>query len=232
MGDEEDRACAAHGFDRGLHGGLGSRVERARGFVEDEDRGVGEHGARNRQALSLAAGEAQAELADFRVVALGEFRDEVVGGSRPRRRLDFRVAGVPPAVSDVLANRDVEEEGFLGHDGDPVEKGVARVVPEVDAVDLDRAPGGVVEAQEQVDQGRLSRAGPPDDRHDLAGRYLQVDAGEDRAGSVVEMHVSKRIESASPDIGRALRAIRGLFLHVEDAERRTAATAFDSMIFG
>ena len=60
-------------------------------------RGFGEQRARDRQALALAAGQRQAALADLRVVALRQARDELVGlgaargllrsprGSRPGR---------------------------------------------------------------------------------------------------------------------------------------------------
>ena len=45
------------------------RVERARGLVEDEDRGLADQGAGDLQALALAAGEVAAALLEHRVVA-------------------------------------------------------------------------------------------------------------------------------------------------------------------
>ena len=55
-------------------------VDLAGGFVEDQDFGIAEDGAGERDPLPLAAGEAAAGGADDGVVALGEFLgDERVG---------------------------------------------------------------------------------------------------------------------------------------------------------
>ena len=51
-------------LERGLHGGLGRRVERARRLVEEDDRRVLEEAARDRDALLLAAAQPQPALAD------------------------------------------------------------------------------------------------------------------------------------------------------------------------
>ena len=45
-------------------------IDGAGGLVEDQDGGVAEHGAGQRDALPLAAGESVAALADDRVVAV------------------------------------------------------------------------------------------------------------------------------------------------------------------
>ena len=117
----------------------------------------------------------------------------------------------------------VEEEGLLGHDRDLVEEGAAFDVAQIDAVDLDRAAGRVVEAQHQIDQRRLARAGSADDGDDLAGRDREVDAREHRLLAVVEVHVAKA------DLGRALghrprvRPIGDLRLHVEQVEEPRCA---------
>ena len=54
----------------GLDNPLALVVERAGGFIEDEDAGVRRQGPCDRQALTLAAGEIGAALLDLRVVAL------------------------------------------------------------------------------------------------------------------------------------------------------------------
>ena len=47
------------------------------------------------------------------VVAAGQFGDEVVGADGPGRRLHLVVAGLGPAVGDVVPDRAGEEEGLL-----------------------------------------------------------------------------------------------------------------------
>ena len=51
-----------------------SAVDAGERLVEDQDRGVLEEGARDGDALALAAGEARAALADERVVAAAAAR--------------------------------------------------------------------------------------------------------------------------------------------------------------
>jgi hypothetical protein len=55
---------------------LGGAVQRAGGFVEDQDPRVGEQSARDPHALALAAGELQAALADHGRHAVGQAVDE------------------------------------------------------------------------------------------------------------------------------------------------------------
>ena len=73
VGDDEAGAAGHQRGQRLLDEPFVFRVEVAGGFVEDQDVGIGEHGAGDGDALALAAGEAQAALADRRVVSLGQF---------------------------------------------------------------------------------------------------------------------------------------------------------------
>jgi hypothetical protein len=79
MGDDETGAAGHQRSEGLLDEPLVFRVELAGGFVENQDVRIGEHGAGDGDALALPAGEAQAALADRRVVTLGQFGDEVVG---------------------------------------------------------------------------------------------------------------------------------------------------------
>ena len=60
-----------------LNQGLALRVERAGGFVQDEDRRVLENRPRNRHALPLPARELHATLADQRLVTRRQGLDEL-----------------------------------------------------------------------------------------------------------------------------------------------------------
>src|ERR1700761_8423589 len=57
MRDHEGGASLHHFVERGIELGLGHRIERAGGFVKDQDRRILEQCARNRQPLPLAARE-------------------------------------------------------------------------------------------------------------------------------------------------------------------------------
>ena len=61
-------------------------VERARRLVEHQHRRVAQDGARDRDPLLLAAGEAEAALADDGVVAVGQRGDQCRGSARRARR--------------------------------------------------------------------------------------------------------------------------------------------------
>ena len=74
VGDQEGGAVAGELLDRLADQGLVLDVDGAGGLVEDQDGRVAEHGAGQGDPLPLAAGEAEAALADDRVVAVGQRR--------------------------------------------------------------------------------------------------------------------------------------------------------------
>ena len=89
VGDHERRAPGHRLVERELDALLGRGVDRRGGVVEDQHARVGQQRAGDRQALALAAGQRQAALADARVEALRQARDEVVGLRAPRGRFDL-----------------------------------------------------------------------------------------------------------------------------------------------
>ena len=62
-----------------LHQGFTFGIERGGGFIEDQYRGIFQNGARNCDALPLAALEPESLFADYGVVSLRHAHDEVVG---------------------------------------------------------------------------------------------------------------------------------------------------------
>ena len=80
MGDDEERQGAVGGSqpgDRAVDLLLGAVVERRGGLVEEEHIGPPVEGAGDADPLALPAREAAAALADRRVDAGGQRRDEV-----------------------------------------------------------------------------------------------------------------------------------------------------------
>ena len=89
VGDDERRAPRHRLVERELDLALGRGVDGGGGVVEDQHARVGQQRAGDRQALALAAGQRQPALADLRLEALGQARDELVGLCAPRRVFDL-----------------------------------------------------------------------------------------------------------------------------------------------
>src|SRR5215468_7443657 len=79
--DDQNRAPLGDLFHVLLNDALTLIVESARCLIENQNAWVGDERARNSDALSLAAREGRAALANDRVVALTQLEDEFV---RPR----------------------------------------------------------------------------------------------------------------------------------------------------
>ena len=75
--------------------------------------GVLEHGARNRQALALAAGKFDAVRTYYRVVAHRHVADEGIGGSHLSSFHNIPFACVHAAIGDIGAHRIVEQHNLL-----------------------------------------------------------------------------------------------------------------------
>ena len=109
-------------------------------LVEDQDRRVLEHRARDREPLALARRELRAALAERRVVALRLALDELVGAGDARGLAHRGVVASGHRVADVLADRRAEEQVLLQRDARRARRRLASSKPaDVDAVDLDRA---------------------------------------------------------------------------------------------
>ena len=161
-----------------LDRGLDLAVERAGRLVEQQDRRVLQHHARDRDALALAARQLDAALADVRVVAvpavrIGQALDELVRLGAPRSRHHLRIVGVRAAVEDVVAHRAMQQRGVLRDHADLRAQAVLRDVGDVLPVDQDAAALDVVEAQQQVHDRALAGARAADQADLLAGPDVQ-----------------------------------------------------------
>ena len=93
---------------------------------------------------------------------------------------------------DVALDRVVEQNGVLRHDAHVGAQALLRVVAQRDAVDGDFARRRVVEAGQQLAQGRFSAARRTDERHGLPAADFERDAVDHLALPVVgEVHVAE-----------------------------------------
>ena len=73
VGDHQRCPVCGELLDRLLDEGLAFCIERAGGFVEQQDRCITQDGARDGDALALAAGQRDATLADLGVITLPDY---------------------------------------------------------------------------------------------------------------------------------------------------------------
>ena len=175
-----------------LHEFFALGVEGRGGLVEDQNVGVFQHGACDREALSLASGEFRAAVSDVGVVAFGAFADEAVGIGDPGRFDNLLMRGAAASHADVVRDRIVEEHGVLGHDAHVGADALLGVVAQGDAVDEDFAARGVVEAGQEFAEGRFSASRGSDERDGLPAADFERDAVDHLARTVVgEVHVAE-----------------------------------------
>src|SRR6266542_3898585 len=146
VGDDKCGAALHEALHRVQDAGLGLHVHGAGGLVEDEHRRVLQEGAGERDALALAAREAESPLANLGVVALRQPGDELVGVGPPGGVHDFALARPGPRVGDVLGDAGREEHGLLQHEGELAPEIGQAVLAQVRAVEQDLPRRRIVEA--------------------------------------------------------------------------------------
>ena len=158
--------------------------------------------ARQRRALTLAAGEHHAALAHQRLVAVREV-GHVLRQLRPLRRVDHTIEVERiEAVAHVLRQRQREQEGILGNHGDARAERGQRNAVHVDAVQEDRAIGHLVQPGNQRGQRGLARADRAHDSQRAAGRDVERDVAQGRLplGAGIE-----EVEASELDLAPQLR---------------------------
>ena len=205
---DEDRRTSLHHLMIALDdGGFRRGVERARCFVHDEDRRVGEEGAGDGETLALTGRELFATLADDGRRAVGHRGDQIGQACGLQGRRDLIVHGVRSPVPDVVGHARVEDEGILFDDTDVAAHVLEREFPHVLPVEEHTALFGVEETREEIGQRRLTASARADDRDDLTGGDLQVDAIEDLSTAAETEADTLEGESASA-VGQGQRGRR------------------------
>lgn len=179
MRDHQQRTSGDEAGQGPLDVRLRLGIRRRGGLVEDQDRGIGEEGAGDRDPLPLAAGEL-AVLTDHRVVASRELVDAARDLRGLGRAAYVLVRCLGMCEPDVVPDRGTQQPGVLEDEGDLLVELCARHLAQVHPGDRDPAGGGVGEAGQQLGQRRLARAGMTDERGHGARFEDQVDVVEHR----------------------------------------------------
>ena len=204
------------------------RVEAGGDVVEEEEPGRARDRPRYGDSLALAAGDADAALAEEGLGPLGEVAElalELGRGEGPRQGGLVDAPAVPRRPQGhVLAYRAREEEGLLGDVG--YDRGQRGLLPAAVGAGNRPAPGPdpararVEEAAEDLHQGRLARADRADDGELLAllqgegqpleGPLLPALVGE---GDVLHLDAARVAQHLRP----GGRLPRGMLAHLLEA---------------
>ena len=194
MRDDESRTALHRRFQPLLDEGFRLGVERAGGFVEQQQRRVFEHRAGDGDALALATGETHTSLTEKGAVTIRQTRDEFIGQCSARGGDHFRIAGSGAAIANIFHRVAGENHRVLRDDGAHAAQIVERQLANVDAVERDASAAAVVKAQQQLEHRGLAGAGWADQRDGLAAGDVEREAIECRhlrARGVAETDVGK-----------------------------------------
>ena len=203
---------------------LGARVDVRGRLVEDQERGVEQHRARDRHQLLLALRDVRAVVVEHGVVALGQRHDVLVDAARPADALHVGARGRLAAVGDVFKHRAAEQPGVLQDHRVIEPQAPARQVAHRAAVQPDLAAVHVVKAHEQIDDRRLAGARRADDRDQRALRHVERKVLDDLpVGRIAEIDVRKldlAADGLEVDGVRRVGRLRRLVEQAEHALRR------------
>src|SRR5437879_2235675 len=93
---------------------LGGAIDRAGRVVQNQDARIGQQGARDGDALALAARERHAALANLGLISFFEAHDKLMRLGVVRGLLDSLAIGLlTQAIGDILRDRTREEKDVL-----------------------------------------------------------------------------------------------------------------------
>ena len=137
MGDQDRGSTGDHAGESEADALFGLGVDRACGFVEDEDAGVVGQGAGEADELLLAGRQGSSAFDDGFLKLFWKRADEVAYGDLVGGTLEAVVGDPLGAEANVVGYGAREEEGVLQDDAEALAKGLQVLLADVDAVDED-----------------------------------------------------------------------------------------------
>ncbi len=169
------------------------RIERAGGFVQDDDRCFGEQGAGDADALFLPAGEVAARFVDLCFVLLRQLLDKQCRAGEFGGVADLGIGCVRATVGDVLRDGGRQDDAVLQHQGHMLAKVGQLDFANVGPIKSERAAGRIIEPRQEIEHRGFAHATFADERDHFAGDNLHRHIDENRlAGQVLKPHVVKR----------------------------------------
>ena len=157
MGNDDGSAFAHEIVQRILHQPFALGVERSSGFIQQHYRRILQYRAGNGDTLALPSREPRAAFAKKGGVTVGQGIDESLDACRPGSAFYFGVAGIRPALPNVLHHSVGEYHCFLRNDTDTPAHVFGPRCGHVDAIEKNTAAAHIVETQQQLKHGCLSR---------------------------------------------------------------------------
>ena len=168
MGDDKAGPALHQGAHGGLNMHLGSGIDAAGCLVENQNNGIGKHGASDRQELPLALAQVAAAREEQRIISIGQLHDEVMRIGKLGGSFDLLVRGIQPAVANVLPDRCREYISILKHDPQLTAQTVLVQLADIAAIYGDYAIINLIEAGEEIDNGGFAGACRADEGNGLA----------------------------------------------------------------
>src|SRR6266699_206593 len=180
-----------------------SRVKARRRLVQDEDRRIANHRARDCDSLPLTARECHSTFAQNRVIAFRQLVDKLTCIGQFCCTDDLLPRSVWLTVCDVLPHRSMKQHGLLQHEADLLPKRFLAESFDIGSINLHDPGSRVVEARNQADDAGFAGPGWTYERRHLSrfnaeayvledGRILRI-----RKGNVIEVNVP--LETRSTD---------------------------------
>ena len=175
-----------------LHLQLGAGIDARGRLVQQQNRRVGEHDARDAQQLFLTLAKRAAVLADHRIVAAWQLHDKLMRMSALGGFDNLLARSSWATVSDVFRYRALEQPSVLQHHAKGAAQACARVVTRRTTIDRNATGIDIVKTQQQVDERRLAAARGADQGKAHAGLSLDADVLQQLAVEhVAKVHVFK-----------------------------------------
>ncbi|MNI20131.1 hypothetical protein D3C73_736010 [compost metagenome] len=175
MGDHEAGPAFHQRLQPLLDLDLGHRIYAAGRFVQHQHGRTRKDRPRDGEQLLLPLADAAAVNRQHPLVAALHPHNKRMGVGQLRRRLHFLVAGIQPAVADIVADCPLEQERILQHKRHMAAQALPADRRQVPAIQRNAALAGIVEAGQQPDQSGFACSGRSDQRDHLAGLSLKAD---------------------------------------------------------
>ena len=191
MRDHETRTPHRQRVHRLLNQFFGTRIDGRGRLVQNQNRRILHHRARNRQQLLLTLRQRRLVI-ENRVIAIRQRHDVVVQPNGLACGDDLLVGHALLGICDVFTHRSTEHPRILQHHRELIVHIPARHRFGIDAINRNRAAGNLVEAHKQVHHRGLAGTGRADDGDLLTGLHRSGEVVDDRfVGFVAEAYVAE-----------------------------------------